>query len=60
MKRGVRKTEILRIATDRETIKKFKKFVVENDFRTYHDALNWLLDNAPRRSDRRAGGITFL
>jgi len=48
MRRGKRKTEILRIATDRETIKKFKKFVVENDFRTYHDALNWLLDNCAR------------
>jgi len=45
MKSRERLTETLRIRTDKKTIKKFKKFVVDGDFRSYHEALNWLLDN---------------
>jgi len=58
--KGGRLTRMLRIRTDEETIKKFKKFMVENDCRRYHDALKKLLDNCAARRRLRDDELRFL
>ena len=42
--------DLLQIRCSKETKKEFKRFILENDFRTYEDGLDYLLKHCvPRR-----------
>lgn len=41
-----KKNEVILIRTDRETKKEFRRFMIENDFKSYDEVLKFLLRKA--------------